>query len=270
MEPTACVFVCSLFTVPLLGIFIIPDYAKPVKKRNFSVPFDSGEKIRYNNSEERTTHTVSSSLWVYFCCGLCRKNSRHFAGVAAAFLSSCAFAFLEVFRTMIVTVHFLTWKVRRIRITSLRRDGANRLRVCMFSLHRPLVGDFYYTGLREACQEKEFFPYHLTAGKKYAIITVKSEPRTRLAPRGCSFTAAYAAKTAVTLQEWRLLFYSIFTKKIESSFSIQSLTGIVRYWVSLTRMTILSIPALMICRLHIEQDMASDSRALDLASRPTR
>jgi hypothetical protein len=70
------------------------------------------------------------------------QNSRHFTGVAAAFLSSCAFAFLEVSRTMIVTVHFLTWKVRRIRITSLRRDGANRLRVCMFSLHRPLSGIF--------------------------------------------------------------------------------------------------------------------------------
>ena len=189
--------------------------------------------------------------------------------MAAAFL--WLLFLVLVFRTMIVTVNAPTWKVRRIRITSLRRDGTNRLRVCMFSLHRPLVGDFYYTGLREACQEKEFFPYYLTAGKKYAIITVKSKPRTRLAPHcGSIFVAAFAAKTAVTFAEWRLLFYSIFTKKIESSFSIQSLTGIVRYWVSLTRMTILSIPALMICRLHIEQDMASDSRALDLASRPTR
>ena len=50
----------------------------------------------------------------------------------------------------------------------------------------------------------------------------------------------------------------------------QSLTGIVRYSVSEMRITILSMPALMICRLHIEQDIASASRALVFASRPTR
>ena len=57
---------------------------------------------------------------------------------------------------------------------------------------------------------------------------------------------------------------------MESSFSIQSLTGMVRYSVSVMRMTTRSMPALMICRFHMEQDMASGSRALVRASRPTR
>ncbi len=59
----------------------------------------------YNNSEERTTHTVSSStvqmLW------LTPQNNRHFRGVAVAFFARFAFDFPEVSRTMIVTVHFL-------------------------------------------------------------------------------------------------------------------------------------------------------------------
>jgi len=34
------------------------------------------------------------------------QNNRHFWGVAVAFFAFCDLAFLEVFRTMIVTVHF--------------------------------------------------------------------------------------------------------------------------------------------------------------------
>ena len=62
----------------------------------------------------------------------------------------------------------------------------------------------------------------------------------------------------------------LYSVKMESSFSIQSLTGIVRYSVLLIRITILSMPALMICRLHIEQLIASLSSSLVRASRPTR
>ena len=73
----------------------------------------------YNNSEERTTHTVSSSnyrmnMWQS------HKVNRHLSGVAVDFFMGFAFAFLEVFRTMIVTVYFPMWKVRRIRITPFR------------------------------------------------------------------------------------------------------------------------------------------------------
>ena len=50
------------------------------------------------------------------------------------------FAFWEVSFTIIVIVHFLIWKVIRIRTTSLSEDGANRLRVCMNALHCPLLG----------------------------------------------------------------------------------------------------------------------------------
>ena len=74
------------------------------------------------------------------------QNSCHLSGVAAAFFAFFAFAFLEVSLTMIVTVHFFfIWKVRRIRITSpLRRDGANRLRVCCLLFHRPFQGLLFY------------------------------------------------------------------------------------------------------------------------------
>ena len=73
------------------------------------------------------------------------KTCRHLCGVAADFLSCCVFAFLEVSRTMIVTVYFPIWKVRRIRITSFRRDGTNRLRVCCLLFTAPF-GDYYFTG----------------------------------------------------------------------------------------------------------------------------
>ena len=76
------------------------------------------------------------------------QNSCHLSGVAAAFFAFFVFAFLEVSLTMIVTVHFFIWKVRRIRITSpLRRDGANRLRVCCLLFHRPFSGTIilYYS-----------------------------------------------------------------------------------------------------------------------------
>ena len=53
-------------------------------------------------------------------CGKATKVCCHLVGVAADFLSCCVFAFLEVSRTMIVTVYFPIWKVRRIRITPFR------------------------------------------------------------------------------------------------------------------------------------------------------
>ena len=67
---------------------------------------DNGGTLDYNNSEEQTTHTVSSSNGKA-CMWQKPRSCRHFRGVAADFLSCCAFAFLEVSRTMIVTVHFL-------------------------------------------------------------------------------------------------------------------------------------------------------------------
>ena len=131
----------------------------------------------YNNSEEQTTHTVSSSKSCEFVAK--PRNCRHFCGVAADFLSCCVFAFLEVFRTIIVTVYFPMWKVRRIRISTLphchfracfatarqwRGCGKGALSssatgsdnapfppsgwmeptacVCMFTLHRPRSGVF--------------------------------------------------------------------------------------------------------------------------------
>ena len=57
--------------------------------------------------------------------------NRHFWGVAVDFLAG--FAFLEVSITIIVTVHFLIWKVIRISTTSLPEDGTNRLRVYVYS-----------------------------------------------------------------------------------------------------------------------------------------
>jgi hypothetical protein len=70
----------------------------------------------YNDSEEQTTHTVSSSGY-RLICGNATKNNRHLSGVAVAFFAFLAFAFLEVSRTIIVTVHFFMWKVKRIRTT---------------------------------------------------------------------------------------------------------------------------------------------------------
>ena len=61
-----------------------------------------------------------------------------------------------------------------------------------------------------------------------------------------------------------------YSMKMLSSFSTQSETGMVRYSVGLWRITTRSMPALMICRLHMEQLMASLSSSPVLASRPTR
>ena len=60
------------------------------------------------------------------------------------------------------------------------------------------------------------------------------------------------------------------SRKMLSSFSTQSETGMVRYSVGLWRITTRSMPALMICRLHMEQLMASLISSPVLASRPTR
>ena len=86
---------------------------------------DKSADAPYNNNEERTTHTVSSSgyqlnMWQG------HKVNRHFAGVAVVFLAGLAFG--EVSFTRIVIVHFFIWKVIRISTTSLSEDGANRLR----------------------------------------------------------------------------------------------------------------------------------------------
>ena len=61
-----------------------------------------------------------------------------------------------------------------------------------------------------------------------------------------------------------------YSMKMLSSFSTQSETGMVRYSVGLWRITTRSMPALMICRLHMEQLMASLKSSPVLASRPTR
>ena len=68
--------------------------------------------------------------------------------MAVVFLAG--FAFWEVSFTIIVIVHFLIWKVIRIRTTSLSEDGTNRLRVCMNALHCPLLGTYIL-------QESRFF-----------------------------------------------------------------------------------------------------------------
>ena len=71
------------------------------------------------------------------------KVNRHFAGVAVVFFAG--FAFWEVSFTIIVIVHFLIWKVIRIKTTSCSEDGTNRLRVCMNALHCPLFrGVLFY------------------------------------------------------------------------------------------------------------------------------
>jgi len=86
---------------------------------------DKTARCVYNNSEEQTTHTVSSSKLSVDVAK--PRIDRHFTGVAVDFLPLRVFAFLEVFRTMTVTVYFPMWKVRRIRITSFRRDGTVHL-----------------------------------------------------------------------------------------------------------------------------------------------
>ena len=74
------------------------------------------------------------------------KVNRHFTGVAVDFFAG--FAFWEVSFTIIVIVHFLIWKVIRIKTTSSPEDGANRLRVCMNALHCPLSGIFILQEIR--------------------------------------------------------------------------------------------------------------------------
>ena len=79
--------------------------------------------MAYNNNEERTTHTVSSSSNWFNVLWQSHKVNRHLAGVAVVFLAG--FAFWEVSFTIIVIVHFLIWKVIRIRTTSLSEDGTH-------------------------------------------------------------------------------------------------------------------------------------------------
>ena len=68
----------------------------------------------------------------------------------------------------------------------------------------------------------------------------------------------------------RATVYTDIISNIESSFSIQSLTIMVLYSVAVTRMTTRSIPAFIICRLHMEQLIASFKSSPVRASRPTR
>ena len=118
---------------------------------------DNGASLAYNNNEERTTHTVSSSSNWFNVLWQSHKVNRHLAGVAVVFLAG--FAFWEVSFTIIVIVHFLIWKVIRIRTTSLSEDGANRLRVCMNALHCPLLGTYF---LQESRSFVKVFAVFLT------------------------------------------------------------------------------------------------------------
>ncbi len=68
----------------------------------------------------------------------------------------------------------------------------------------------------------------------------------------------------------RATVYTDIISNIESSFSIQSLTIMVLYSVAVTRITTRSIPAFIICRLHMEQLIASFKSSPVRASRPTR
>jgi len=106
------------------------------------------------------------------------KVNRHLVGVAVDFLAGLAFR--EVSFTRIVIVHFFIWKVIRISTTSLSEDGANRLRVCMNALHRTLAGVCILHSLTKNVNRTAG---ELTKPPAWAIITMKSEPRTRLAPQ---------------------------------------------------------------------------------------
>jgi len=87
-------------------------------------------------------------------------------------------------------------------------------------------------------------------------------------PTPCSMWAGSDAEFGLTSSGFSGA--ASYSMKMESSFSIQSLTGMVRYSVFEVRITIFSMPALMICLLHIEQLIASLSSSLVRASRPTR
>ncbi len=79
-------------------------FASTIEKNARGAGIDKSARLPYNNSEERTTHTVSSSSYrVYLWQS--HKVNRHFAGVAVDFFTG--FAFREVSFTRIVIVHFL-------------------------------------------------------------------------------------------------------------------------------------------------------------------
>ena len=86
----------------------------------------------------------------------------------------------------------------------LLSEGWNQPPACLlFTLHRPLSGDFYFTCFVRFCQ---FMP-RLTKRPGVSIITVKSKPRTRLAPQAKNKRCGKATKPAVTCAEWRQIFY---------------------------------------------------------------
>ena len=78
------------------------------------LPVDKPDPGTVITGKSKPRNTVSSSRY-----GLVAQaaNQPSLVGVAVVFKPLCAFAFPEVSRTIIVTVHFLIWKVKRIRPT---------------------------------------------------------------------------------------------------------------------------------------------------------
>ena len=150
--PPACVL--STLHRPLTGIFIVQNVTVFVNvaagiicvrrvgiicvRRPLTAAAQEGIMTVKSKPRTRLAPQLGKTMWQG------HKINRHFAGVAVDFLPLCAFAFLEVFRTITVTVNSPIWKVRRIRITPFRRDGTNRLRVFCLLFTVPLRGFLLY------------------------------------------------------------------------------------------------------------------------------
>ena len=93
----------------------------------------------------------------------------------------------------------------------LLEDGDNRLRVNVQLFTVPCSGTFILLD-NTALVKCLFHPagstkvFLLTKPLSRLIITVKSEPRTRLAPQNERLICGKATKSTVTLPEWRLSF----------------------------------------------------------------
>ena len=151
----------------------------------------------------RLAPQMGLNLW------LTPQSDRHLSGVAVDFFSLCVFAFfLEVSCTIIVTVHFFTWKVRRIRTTPFRRRW-NQPPACLLSaLHRTLSGEFILQNLTGNVNNKALCAALDKPGERHYNNNEEQTTHTVSSLRQLHYVAA-ATKTTVTFGEWRLLFLRV-------------------------------------------------------------